>query len=466
MKIRTKLTLLFILITAGILLVFAGLIYFSAQKNREKEFYALLRKEAITKANLFLDGKVDAPTLQRIYRNNRMVLNEVEVAIYDTGLNLLYHDAVDIDFVKETPAMLQQIQEKGEIKFYQDGWQVIGIKYEFEGKFYLLTAAAFDEYGYTKLRKLLSTAILVFVCSMAFIYLCGVYFSKKALQPVTEMTSKVRKISATSLDLRLNVLRNGDELAELAKTFNGMLERLEKSFDAQKSFVSNISHELRTPLAAVTAELELALRDEKTTEEYKTALKNALGDARKLARLSDSLLDLAKTDYDATEISFKPARTDEILLDARSDVIKRNPEYQISIEFDNVEGGESLMIRANEYLLKTAFANLMENGCKFSKDKSCLVTIGAEITGPGKEKANPPLTLRFSDKGIGIPEDDMPFIFTPFYRGANTHFTHGNGIGLSLTQKIIHLHGGKITVKSAEGEGSVFSVTLFPAKSL
>lgn len=118
MKIRTRLTILFTVITATILLAFASVIYFSAKKNREKEFYSILKKEAITKANLFFNAKVDAKTLQDIYRNNREILNEVEVAIYDTGFNLLYHDAVDIDYVKETPEMINEIFQKGEIQFY------------------------------------------------------------------------------------------------------------------------------------------------------------------------------------------------------------------------------------------------------------------------------------------------------------------------------------------------------------
>src|SRR5690606_26698951 len=102
MKTRTRLTILFTLITATILLAFAAIIYYTAKENREKEFYTLLKKEDITKANLFLNASVEKQPLQDIYHNNRKVLKEVEVAIYDTGFALLYHDAVDIDFVKET----------------------------------------------------------------------------------------------------------------------------------------------------------------------------------------------------------------------------------------------------------------------------------------------------------------------------------------------------------------------------
>jgi len=452
MKVRTRLTILFTVITATILLAFASVIYFSAKKNREKEFYSILKKEAITKANLFFNAKVDAKTLQDIYRNNREILNEVEVAIYDTGFNLLYHDAVDIDYVKETPEMTNEIFQKGEIQFYQQDWQVIGLLYEYKNKNYIITATAIDQYGYNKLNSLLKNSIIVFIISIIFIYIAGLYFSKKAFDPVKDMIEKAKLISATNLDLRLNSNGSKDELAELANTFNEMLNRLENSFDAQKHFVSNISHELRTPLAAIITELELSTNKEKSVAEYKSTIQNALGDAKKLVRLLNSLLDLAKTSYDPSEIAFKPIRIDEILLDARQQVQQANSDYKIDIVFEQeFENDNQISINGNEYLLKVAFANLFENGCKFSKDKQSSVSISFE-----RDK----IQLRFTDKGIGISENDLNHIFTPFYRGENKIYAEGNGIGLALTQNIILLHKGTISVSSKQNEGTTFYVEL------
>lgn len=452
MKIRARLAILFTLITATILLAFATVIYISAKENREKEFYSLLRKEALTKANLFFNAKVETKTLQDIYRNNRQILNEVEVAIYDSSFNLLYHDAVEIDFVKETPEMIGEIYQTGEMQFYQEQWQVIGLRYEFENKNYIITATAIDQYGYNKLDSLLKNSIIVFVISILFIYLAGRFFSKRAFDPVKEMTEKAKAISATNLDLRLNSNGSKDELSELANTFNEMLSRLENSFDAQKHFVSNISHELRTPLAAIITELELAINKKKNVTEYKSTIRNALGDAKKIVRLSNSLLDLAKASYDPAEISFKQIRIDEILLDARQQVQQVNPDYNIDIAFEQeFESDNQITINGNEYLLKVAFANLFENGCKFSMDNQCSVSIVFK-----KDKIH----LRFWDKGIGISNDDLKNIFTPFYRGENKQFADGNGIGLSLTLKIIHLHKGTIAVRSIRNQGTAFTVEL------
>lgn len=453
MKIRNKLTLLFTILTISILTVFATIIYLTAKNNREKEFFTVLNKEAITKANLFFNAKVETQVLQDIYSSNRKILDEVEVAIFDSSFNLLYHDAVDIDFVKETPEMIQGIYQNGELRFYQEDWQVVGIPYKFEGKTYVVTAAAYDQYGINKLNSLLRNIILVFIFAVLFIYLAGLFLSKKAFEPVRQMTEKAKKISATNLDLRLDGKENGDELSELANTFNEMLQRLENSFDAQKHFVSNISHEIRTPLSAIISELELSVNSDLKTSDYQKVMRNALNDANRLVKLSNSLLDFAKASYDPTEISFKLIRVDELLLDARQQILQSNPDYSVEINFEDFSNlEEELLIKGNEYLLKVAFVNLMENGCKFSENHQSLVTIST---------VQNLVKLSFEDKGVGISEKDIEHIFTPFYRGKNQKFADGNGIGLPLTKKIIQLHQGEITLLSKEGKGTTFTLS-FP----
>lgn len=450
MKIRTKITLLFIVIITTILLIFASVIYYSAKENREKEFFLRLKQEAITKTHLYLNANVSNKTLQEIYLNNRKLLNEVEVAIYNHSFQLLYHDAEDIDFVKETPELIHNIHQKKEIQFYQNKWQVIGIEYAFNHQKFIIIAAAYDQHGYKKLDTLLKTILIFFIFSLLFIYFAGRFFSNKAFEPIKNMTQKARQISVSKLDLRLNTNQTKDELDELANTFNKMLHRLENSFDAQKHFVSNISHEIRTPLAAIITELEISLSKERTNIEYQTTIQEALKDAKKLVRLSNSLLDFAKASYDPSEIAFKEIRIDELLLDAMKQVLKANSNYHVNIHFDSdFDSDNEISIKGNEYLLKTAFVNLFENGCKFSKDNQCVASI---ILQSGN------LIIRFSDKGIGISEEDLKHIFTPFYRGSNKSFADGNGIGLPLTKKIIDLHQGYISIDSYPNRGTIFTI--------
>ena len=452
MKIRIKLTLLFTTLFAALLMAFALVIYFSNAANREEEYYKRLKQQAITKANLLLETKIPPKVLQVIYKNSPNSLFQEEVAIYDTSFHLLYHDAVEIDKVKETRGMIDTIIAQKDFQFVVGPLQAVGVLYRYDGKLYVLTAAARDESGLAKLKTLKYTLIIGFSIAILLTLIAGILFSKKALQPVSEMIDKVKVITATSLDLRVQEGNGKDEMSELATTFNQMLDRIEKSFDSQKQFVSNISHELRTPISTIITELELSGTKTRTPEEYKTIIALTLNDARKLSKLSTGLLDMARASYDQTEIAFKELRLDELLLDARQQVLKSNTDYHINIIFEReIENDRYVSALGNEYLLKVAFSNLMENACKFSENHQSTVAISFH---------NTITILRFADTGIGIPPDEIPYIFNSFYRGTNKTYTSGNGIGLSLADKIIKLHKGNISVVSYIDEGTTFTVEL------
>lgn len=236
-------------------------------------------------------------------------------------------------------------------------------------------------------------------------------------------------------------------------TFNALLERLEVSFNAQKMFVSNVSHEMRTPLAALMAELDLSLQKERTDKQYKMAIQNALQDAQRMTKLIDGLLNLAKADYQKEQIKMQEIRLDELLLDARELILKAHPEYHIELIFEQEEADDDRMITVmgNLYLLNIAFSNLIENNCKYSADNSSFIQISYW------DKCT---IVRLSDDGIGMSEADKLHLFTLFYRGEQEAMIEGHGIGMALSQKIIHLHQGNITVHSEQGRGTTFIVEL------
>ncbi|WP_288448321.1 ATP-binding protein [uncultured Chryseobacterium sp.] len=448
MKIRTRLTLLFTLITAMLLGIYSVSIYYSSREARVQSFYSELQNEAIAKADLYFRSSLPEQEMHKLYKNNTRTLNEVQVAIYDSNKQLIYHDDAKVDYVKETPQMLAEIFERKKIDFFLNDLQVIGMVYHYEGKMYAVTAAAYDQYGYDYLTHLLTISIVSFFIILILIYLAGIFLSKKALSPLSEMVDQIKKITAGKLQLRLKTTKQKDELNELARNFNGMLERLENSFDSQKHFVSNISHELRTPLAAIIAELELASEKEKTKEEYQETVRYALEDARKMVTLSNSLMDLAKASYDPNEISFSEIRLDEILLESYTKITKENEGYKVSLNINDSVEEHQLIIQGNEYLLQVAFNNLIDNACKYSPEHTCLIDV----------KANSKLLkISFMNTGSTIEKEDLQHIFEPFYRSETSRNEKGHGIGLFLTEKIIHLHHAGINVVS-EHNRTAFTV--------
>ena len=452
MKIRTKLTTQYALLTAIIYLLTMWGIYLFSEHSRSEGFYRNLTREAVTKAHLFLSGKVMPSTMQSVYENNKNFIDEVEVAVYAQPFTMLYHDEIKNDIVKEDGSMIREIIQKKYIQFNEGHYQAIGMIYNFRGTDYIVTAAAYDGFGLDSLESLRNMLLLFSLLGLTIIWVVGYLLANSALLPVKEIVGKVRTISANNIEERLPVGNNRDELGELSSAFNALLDDLQKAFYAQKMFVSNVSHELRTPMAALVAEAELTLLKPRAKERYVSSLQNILLDSKRLIRLIEGLLNLAKADFNPTQIKMEEFRLDELLMDAMTTVMHAHPSYHIKLVFNKEpEDDAFITVRGNRYLLTHAFINLMENNCKFSKNATSMVYIGY------CENLS---ILRFSDTGIGISESDRKKLFTPFYRGDNSAFTTGHGIGLTLVQKIISLHKGHIEVNSKVGEGTSFVVKM------
>lgn len=271
--------------------------------------------------------------------------------------------------------------------------------------------------------------------------------------------NEAETITASHIDRRIPVKNEKDELGELTIAFNELLKRLEISFNSQKQFVSNVSHELRTPLAALTAEIDVSLQKERTNGQYQLAMQNMQQDAKRMTRLIDGLLNLAKADYGKEEISMREVRLDELLLDARELILRAHPEYSIDLLFCNEEEDDDSLITVlgNPYLLNIAFSNLIENNCKYSENHSSIVQISF------RDKWS---IVRMADNGFGMSAKDKENLFTLFYRGEmhrdgeNKKEVEGYGIGMTLAHKIIHLHDGNIAVHSEQGKGTIFVVEI------
>ena len=454
MKIRTALTLKNTTATAAVFLICMVMIYLVSEHSRSVTFFHTLKSEAITKAHLFLQNQTSAETMQTIYLNNKQFINEVEVAVYTTDFKIIYHDAVQNDIIKESSEMIRRILDKKELEFYIGKYQGVGFLYQFNGTEYIVTAAAYDGYGYDNLYNLQEALLALFIIGLTLLFVVGYYLARSALKPIRDIVKETETITSSRIERRLPVKNEKDELGELSISFNALLDRLEKSFNSQKMFVSNVSHEMKTPLAALIAELDLSLQKERTEAQYKNAIQNALSDAHRMTKLTDGLLNLAKADYNPGQIKMQEIRLDELLLDVRSLILKAHPDYSIDLLFEqNHEDDDDRLITVNGnlYLLNIAFSNLVENNCKYSADKSSFIQISHM-----QESA----VIRFSDDGVGMRDTEQDNMITLFYRGVQNKDVEGHGIGMALTKKIILLHQGSIAVYSKEGEGTSFVIKL------
>ena len=197
------------------------------------------------------------------------------------------------------------------VSFYDHGRQVVGIYYIGNSGNFIVFAAARDLYEYKHMQQLLMIMLSLFVVSLGIVFFLGQWFSKLALSPISHIIEEIKFIRSTSLDKRLNTGNGKDEIADLSVTVNNLLEHLEQSFHAQRSFVANASHELRTPLTSVIGQIEVTLRNERPPDEYRRVLENLLVETVKINELINSLFELVNANIDTDE--FNDIRLDELI---------------------------------------------------------------------------------------------------------------------------------------------------------
>ena len=456
MKIRTKLTLTFFAIVIIILSVVSVSIYFFSAEYREAEFYTRLRNKAENAAKLLIEfDEVSPELLKRIESGNPSNLPNERIRIYNFKNEELYSSDAE-DIISVDSLLLDEIRLEEQVRFRFRDYEVLGFLFAYEFDRFTVIAAATDIYGFKKIENLKKILLSVFVISLFLISVTGWIYAGRMLRPVSDLVDEVSNISGTSLNRRLKVGNGKDELAKLAETFNQMLDRVEAAFLAQKNFIANASHELRTPITAISGEIEVALLQPRHEEQYVKVLKSLLEDTRKLGALSTQLLLLAQTSSINHPHSFALLRIDELLWDAKEDLIRAHTAYIINIQFDLGLNDEALLIRCDGQLVKTVFINLMDNGCKYSPDRTVLVTLKSVDGGP---------QIEFENRGIGVAADEVTTIFDPFIRGTNTGNIKGYGIGLSLASQIMKLHGGAIRLELPL-EGVTRFVTIFPRQKV
>jgi len=452
MQIRTKLTLTFISIVAVTIIVSSIFIYLFSANYRSDEFYQRLSSKANSMAKILINAdEIDLNLLRLIENTGPANLPDEQITIFNQNNEIIF-ESKENKKISIDAKTLDLLKEKSEIKHKIGEFEIYGVKLNGHNGNIKVFAAAIDKFGYSKLENLKYLLFINFSLIILVIALVAWLFAGNALSPISKIIEQVENISENNLNARLKPSKNKDELHKLSVTFNKMLERIELAFILQKNFVANASHELRTPLTAIRGQMEVILLKDREKSEYITTIESVMEDIKNLSIITNRLLSLAQATADRKDLDFQKLRIDDLLWQTQTDITKFNPDFNVKIEFKKLpETEDDFTIEGNEQLLKTAINNIIENGCKFSKFKTVEVELDFDI-----EK----IYIDFTDQGIGISEKDLEHIFEPFYRTKNAIRFPGYGLGLSLTQKIINLHQGKILVKSELKKFTTFQITL------
>lgn len=286
--------------------------------------------------------------------------------------------------------------------------------------------------------------LITIVVSLLFTY----WITGKMLRPLYRLTDSIRIIDEKHLHKRLEEVESTEEIGQLTRSFNSMMDRLEESFLVQKRFAANAAHELKTPLAVMKTGLQiLKIDDEPSLEDYEEVTDGMEQSLDRLVNTVDSLMFLAD------ERSMEDSETNslsELLETVVQQLAGKAEEKKISVHMDC----RGLSVNGSHTLLYRMFYNLIENAIKYNKE-------GGEIfinTG----QMDDDVTVQIRDTGMGMEPEDIKYIFDPFYRAdkSRSQKIQGSGLGMSIVKLIVERCRGRIHIKSAPGMGTTVEIQL------
>ncbi|MCF7890185.1 HAMP domain-containing protein [Candidatus Bipolaricaulota bacterium] len=292
-----------------------------------------------------------------------------------------------------------------------------------------------------------SITFAAIISVLAAVFLTLIY-SRRTLKPINDITSAAERIERGNLDQEVKV-KSRDEVGKLASAFNSMAEELKKQERLRKDMVSDVAHELRSPLTKIHGYLK-AIK-EGTMEANEKAIDSLYRNSKLLKRLVDDLQDLAMAEAGKLNLEKQPILLSDIISKAKESIHLRLEEGNLEL---NVGSNGKVLLNVDPDRIHQVLQNLLENAIIHSPEGGT-IQLGTELTDDQVE-------ISISDEGEGIPKEDLPHVFDRFYRvdRSRSRTTGGTGLGLTISKELVEAHGGKIDVRSEEGEGSTFTVTL------
>jgi len=457
-QVRTRLTFWYVLVLAGVLCIF------------------------VAGASIVLVWQMRSQIDRQVVQD----LETVEGLFYFSGDGILhfnddYHNHPESKAVQER--LLEVLSPDGEILFKNDllGSRTIGgAPFQGEGvagysqrsermadgtrvilasrvhtmqdRPVLLRVAFSEEPIWTRLKQMLVIFFFAMPLALAAAAYGGYKMAGRVLDPISVMTERARQITSERLAERLPVENGDDELGRLAEVFNGMLARIEISFDQLRRFTSDASHELRTPLAAIRSVGEVGLQKKATEEEYRDMIGSMLEEVNRLTSLVESLLTLSRADAGQLKLQVSVFPVMELMRDAVNLLEVLIEEKKLTF---TLTGDDALLVRGDRLFLRQAVINVIHNAVKFTPAGGA---IAISVSRDGDSKA----VLSVTDSGPGIPAEHSTMVFDRFYRAdpARSGENKGSGLGLSIARWAVQANGGGIGFSNPPGGGCTFWIRL------
>ena len=446
MNLKHRLSFYSVTVFSIVILVASAAIYFSFYKKMEHNELLSLKNKTLLAAIYYLEadetGVVERETVidqlrKSISRSNIAVFNDQNILVRGE-----MNASTDI-----STSFLNKVRTQHESNYITKDFFYNGLFYkDNEGDFVVITRESKSEFN-QQLLTLLQILTIVFLVGIVMVYIFSNLLGKFAFQPLINIIDQIKERDNVNFSKPLQTKDSYTEIQDLVKSYNHFIERIDKTFIIQKNFIDYVSHELRTPITALLLTLEVTHNKDRSKEEYQQVLNQLNQYVVDLEETLDNMMLLsgAKTKFEFTKIHI-----DEIIWQVIEQMILyHNAQIEVNIL---VQNSDFLIINGNPQLLQLALNNIIENAIKYSDNQPIKILF---------EDKNNHLEISVFDTGIGIPLEDVPNITANFFRGQNTQYYTGKGIGLSMANIIFTLHNIQLQLKNNQPKGIIAKLS-FP----
>ncbi|MDX8380598.1 MAG: ATP-binding protein [Ghiorsea sp.] len=456
---RGKLAMSYIIVESLILVLAAGLMYWFLAN----QIYRNVDEELIHEAEemvIYLERIPSSQWNSQIknfsddFEGFAQLVNRKGIILFSIGKKIVGHDKKDI-----TLAVRQAWQSNSSIfistrgLLREDNLRVAAIPIHIRNHTVAVAILARNTNEIQNFFQLLYViGGTLGLLSMIISGIVGYRMAKRSLRPIHDITDAAQAVSSGDLSRRLETDGLDEEIETLVRSLNEMFECLESNFNSQKRFVSDTSHELRHPITILRGEIEVALMQNRSPEEYKALLKQLFSISERMQHIVNDMLILAQADAGTLEITQDPIDLSLLLQEVGQDHLMLFSKRKINLDIEVQEG---LEIVGDQHRIERVIYNLLNNAYRYSPDNST-VTLSAIAKDEHAE-------IRVMDEGEGVAPEDIPHLFERFYRAddARTNKSgEGAGLGLAICKHIVHAHHGEIRVAAESSEGATFELSL------